>query len=364
LFEALHLLGAALRHLGQLEDAPALLTRAKELHERLELKEESSAVVLENLAAVLQATDREEEAEAFYRKAFDIFSRFGSPNAAGVLSVLSSLSSLNPAERLTLAIRAVQIAESKPHPPNILHSVYNNASVQLRAQERLQEAHTFSLRALKCNMGEDRAIYPVFYNLAVEAMELSDRALRGRMTYEDVRKQIEYLQTAQEMAQRFDDLTAEVFGVELKHEARIRAKILLLISLTKKNLTNTRTRRTTRNKHSELRSDEDRTGTTIRTTETTTRTDRTTETTTRTDRTTRTDQIRTDRTRTNRNKTANTLQNSEIASGVKNASTHTHKAATATRTTHRTQPNQRNDCVIVANSQDISNVTVQTQKQS
>jgi nephrocystin-3 len=154
------------------------------------------AVIMNNLAQVLQATDKLKEAEPLYKRAIRIYEKnygLDNPKIAGVLSNLASLLQANNRlkEAEALYERAIKISEKSfgiNHP--IVVTILNNLATVLQATNRLKEAESLMEQALMIDEKSYGKYHPTvardLNNLAVllqetnrlkEAEPLMERAL-------------------------------------------------------------------------------------------------------------------------------------------------------------------------------------------
>jgi tetratricopeptide (TPR) repeat protein len=143
-----------LQHLGNSVEAESLARRAVEIDERnLGPDHLTVAKDLNNLATLLQATNRVREAEAIYRRVLTIEEQ--SHDASNVAITLNNLAQLfkmtnRLAEAEPLMRRALEIEERRlgPEHPNVARDL-NNLAMLLQATNRLSEAKPLMERALE-----------------------------------------------------------------------------------------------------------------------------------------------------------------------------------------------------------------------
>jgi tetratricopeptide (TPR) repeat protein len=146
---------SVLRELARYAEAEPLLRQCQRLREANSGSDSPGvAVVLNNLALLLQATNRLSEAEPLFRRALAIGEKSYGPDHPTVAIDLSSLAMLLKAtnrlsEAEPLYRRALAIDEKSygPDHPNVAIDL-NNLAVLLRATNRLSEAEPLFRRAL------------------------------------------------------------------------------------------------------------------------------------------------------------------------------------------------------------------------
>jgi tetratricopeptide (TPR) repeat protein len=152
---ALNNLAQLLQATNRLEEAEPLMRRALAIGEKSYGREHPSvATALNNLAQLLQATNRLEEAEPLMRRALAIDEKSYGPEHPSVAIRLNNLALLLQAtdrleEAEPLMQRGVEILEKsigKNH-PNVA-SALNNLALLLKATNRLEEAEPLVRRAL------------------------------------------------------------------------------------------------------------------------------------------------------------------------------------------------------------------------
>jgi len=152
---ALNNLAALLEGTNRLSEAEALMRRALAIDQKsLGPEHRKVATDLNNLAELLRATNRLAEAEPLYRRALAIDEKSLGPEHSDVARDLNNLAQLlqatnRLAEAGPLMRRALAIAEKRfgPQHPNVATAL-NNLAELLRATNRLAEAEPLMRRAL------------------------------------------------------------------------------------------------------------------------------------------------------------------------------------------------------------------------
>ena len=174
---SLHLLGDALMHQGNLDEAEQLHRRGLDINARLAHRENlSTAASLSQLATVLERKNNLEEAEKLHREALDIRRKILGDEDALVADSLSNLGlvlerkgSLPEAEALQTRVLAMQRKLLGEEHPEVATAWHNLAGI-LYHKGSLKEAETtyrFALAMRRKILGEEHpAIATCLHNLA------------------------------------------------------------------------------------------------------------------------------------------------------------------------------------------------------